>query len=124
MLRLTPNATLTFKVYTGDYTEDPATGNRVPDSTEQTINAAITELGNKAKDSDQVGPNNLGRSIRGYLLTTALPNGATGDRVPCTINAEQGFLYFTERVSPYRAELVASLGIPIQGTFQTVGGGQ
>ena len=120
---LPSNAVLTFTQQGTGTETDPVTGNVTPMVTEVTVNASLTELGDKSTENDQVGLDTRFRTMRGYLLGT-LPTGITlKGRVPCTIGDETGTFHFTERLTPFKDEIVSQLGTPIQGSFQTEGGG-
>ena len=89
------------------------------------MNASLTELGNQTKENDQVGLDTRFRSMRGYLLGT-IPDGIQlNGRVPCTIGDQSGTFHFTETLTPFKTEIQNVVGgIPIQGSFQTEGGGR
>ncbi|EKU98035.1 hypothetical protein Lepto7375DRAFT_7294 [Leptolyngbya sp. PCC 7375] len=121
---LPQNAVLTFTQQGSGTETDPATGNVIAVTTEVEVGAALTELGDKTSENDQVGLDTRYRNMRGYLLGT-LPAGILlKGRVACTIGDETGTFHFTERISPYKAEIEKLLGTPIQGSFQTEGGGR
>ncbi|MFG6101195.1 hypothetical protein U2F10_03005 [Leptothoe sp. EHU-05/26/07-4] len=118
------NATLTFQQIGQGTTTDTATGNVVAVTTPIEIAASLTETGNRANQQEQLGPNTTGRQMRGYLLETPPGDPPYEGRTPCTINGQSGTFHFTERNTPYRAQIVAEIGVPIQGSFQTEGGGR
>lgn len=127
MLVLTPpaNATLVFESPGVGTTTDPATGNVVANVTSVEISASLTETpGNRANQNDQLGLDTTLREMRGYLLETPPGNPPYEGRVACTINNQQGTFHFTEINTPYRAEIVTDCGIPVQGSFQSEGGGR
>ncbi len=120
----TANATLTFQQIGQGTATDPATGNVVAITTPVEIATALTETGNRANQQEQLGLNTTGRQMRGYLLDTPPGDPPYEGRVPCVINGQSGTFHFTERNTPYRAQVIAEIGIPIQGSFQTEGGGR
>ena len=100
---LPSNATLTFTQQGTGTQTDPVTGNVTPVTNDVTVNASLTELGDKTTEEDQVGLDTRYRNMRGYLLGT-LPTGIVlKGRVPCTVGDETGTFHFTERISPYKS---------------------
>ena len=125
---LKPNATLIFEAYTGETEIDPATNNETPVFGQVTLKAILTETGDLPNEEDLPGTNIYNRRVRGYLVTKKLPEGLkASDRVECVLDSaagtEKGFLYFSEVMTPLKKDLIAQIGIPIQGTFQTLSGG-
>ncbi|MEM8610406.1 MAG: hypothetical protein AAGF93_00195 [Cyanobacteria bacterium P01_H01_bin.105] len=120
----TANATLIFQQIGQGTETDPATGNVVAVTTPVEIAAVLTETGNRANQEEQLGFNTTGRQMRGYLLDTPPGDPPYEGRTPCTVNGQAGTFHFTERNTPYREQVIAELGIPIQGSFQTEGGGK
>lgn len=120
----TANATLIFQQIGQGTETDPATGNVVAVTTPVEIAAVLTETGNRPGQQEQLGLNTTAREMRGYLLDTPPGEAPYEDRVPCVINGQSGTFHFTERNTPYRAQIIAEVGIPIQGSFQTEGGGR
>jgi len=122
-----PNATLKFKRYTGTTTIDPSTNNVTPVFETITVEAVLTEMGDKVKEENLAGTNLLDKAVRGYLMEP-LPEGVdASDRIDCEIETgsgkEIGVLHITERVTPFIKKISADIGIPIQGTFTTNFGG-
>lgn len=127
MIVLTPvaNATLTFSQPGTGTVTDPATGNVTANVTEVEVQASLTEnAGNRGNQNDQAGLDTTSRRMRGYLLSTPPGSPPYEGRVPCLINNQKGTFHFTEQNTPYRAEIIAECGIPVQGSFQTEGGGR
>lgn len=123
-VKLPQNAVLTFTQQGTGTQTDSVTGNVTAVTTTVDVNASLTELGDKSTENDQIGLDTRFRNMRGYLLGT-LPTGIVlKGRVPCTIGTEKGVFHFTERVTPFKAEVVKQLGTPVQGSFQTEGGGR
>lgn len=120
----TANATLIFQQIDQGTETDPATGNVVAETTPVEIAATLTETGNQPHQQEQLGLNTTGRQMRGYLLDTPPGDPPYEGRVPCIINEQSGTFHFTERNTPYREQVIAEVGIPVQGSFQTEGGGK
>ena len=118
------NATLTFQQTGQGTATDPSTGNVVAVTTPVEISASLTETGSQANQQEQIGLNTTGRQMRGYLLDTPPGTPPFEGRVSCTINGQTGTFHFTERNTPYREQIIADCGIPVQGSFQTEGGGR
>ena len=127
MLVLNPpaNATLTFESPGVGTTTDPATGNVVANVLPVEVSASLTEApGNRVGQNDQLGLDTTLRQMRGYLLETPPGDPPYEGRVACVINNQRGTFHFIETNTPYRAQIVAECGIPVQGSFQTEGGGR
>ena len=121
---LPQNAILTFTQQGTGTETDPATGNVTAVTTPIEIKAALTELGDKTGEQNQIGLDTRYRSMRGYLLEKLPADIPLKGRVKCVIGEETGTFHFTERLTPYKAEIEQLLGTPIQGSFQTEGGGR
>ena len=126
MITLKPpaNAILIFQQSGQGTTTDPATGNITVTVVPIEVSASLTETGNRANQEEQLGLNTTGRQMRGYLLETPPGDPPYEGRVNCTINNQSGTFHFTERNTPYREQVITELGIPVQGSFQTEGGGR
>ena len=121
---LPQNAVLTFTQQGTGTETDPSTGNMTAVTAPVEVKASLTELGDKSSEKDQVGLDTRYRNMRGYLLGT-LPTGIVlKGRVPCTLGTETGTFHFTERLTPFKEEVEKQLGTPVQGSFQTEGGGR
>ena len=122
-LNIPTNAVLTFTVDTGTQQTDPDTGNVSTIKTTVELNASLTELGDKTSDTDQPGLDTRFRNMRGYIMG-AIPTGVIlNGRVPCIISSQSGTFHFTERLTPFISDIKKILGTPIQGSFQSEGGG-
>lgn len=122
-VRLPSNAILTFTIPGNGTQIDPATGNVLPNTVDVEVNASLTELGDKSTEEEQIGLDSRFRRMRGYLLGNVPSGIILNGRIPCKIGTEEGIFHFTQRISPFRDEIIKQLGIPIQGSFQTEGGG-
>lgn len=126
-VKLKGNATVFFEQYTGT-TVTSAVGNKEPQFETIEIAAVITETVQDVKETNQDGPNVYKRAVTGYLLTKSLPTGLkASDKAECEVEfatgKEKGLLFFAERMTPFREDIIKQVGIPIQGTFQTNFGG-
>lgn len=122
------NATVYFEVPDGTYTIDPITQNEKPNYTELTVEAHLVETSITEREDENPGIDQKKVGIRGYLLVTSLPDGIrSSDRVKVVMRnsgtIETGTLFFREKITSMRDNIVATIGIPIEGYFQSTGGG-
>ncbi len=122
------NASVYFEVPTGNYIVDPITQNEEPEYTELEVKAHIVETSINERENENAGLDQKKVGIRGYLLVTSLPDGIrSSDRVKVVMRnsgkPEQGTLFFREKITSMRDNIVATIGIPIEGYFQSIGGG-
>jgi hypothetical protein len=120
---LPSNAILTFTIPGNGTQTDPVTGNVSPNTLDVEVNASLTELGDKSTEEEQIGLDSRFRKMRGYVLGNPPSGIILKGRIPCKIGTEEGIFHFTERISPFRSEIIKQVGIPVQGSFQTEGGG-
>jgi hypothetical protein len=118
------NATLYFEVKGTEVVIDPATCNQVLETTLIPITAVLTETGNRNQQEEQLGQNTTFRQLRGYLYEEPPMKQPYRGRVKCEIDCQKGIFHFHERITPYRQTIVKDIGIPVQGSFQTEGGGR
>ena len=127
-VNLDSNGTIYFKVPTGTYTTETATGNKIPDYTETAVDVLLTEIGDRFFGDSDAGLNSTERRVRGYFLTSSLPAGfRASDRakiiMKTSTGTEEAELRFTERYTPLKDTVIAGVGIPFEGFSKVIGGG-
>jgi len=126
-IQMASNATIFFEVPTGEFKVEKATRNKIALTTEASIEAWITELGDRFTGEDTPGSNLTERRVRGYFLVTKMPTGLrSSDRVRVELKTsgatEVVTLFFNERSTPLQDIVINSLGIPFEGYIQAIGG--
>ena len=126
-ITLDKNATVYFDVPTGAFKVAARTRNKIPVTTESSVDVYITEIGDRFLGQDSPGLNTTDKRVRGYFLVDKFPNGLRSqNRVRVSIDTNNGSetytLFFSERTTPLKDIIINSLGIPFEGYIQSIGG--
>lgn len=128
LVEMEENATLYFERPTGTFTTNPLTLNEEPVYEEYIVKAHLTQLLLKVSENELAGLDQNSRPVKGFLLVESLPSGLrSSDRVKTVMSSsgisEEGILFFNEVLTSMRDNIVKTIGIPIEGYFQVIGGG-
>ncbi|MEO0824932.1 MAG: hypothetical protein AAFY20_09360 [Cyanobacteria bacterium J06639_14] len=127
-----PNMTLYFRQSTGEFIEDPLTGNETAESVEVPVLATVRAI-KDASRTDLPGVDVSSIPMRGFIVDFGEFQGELplSDRVrallltnPETGGSEEGWFSFQETVTPFISAVKQVAGVPITGLFSVTGDGK